>query len=278
MKRIVATLAVSFLAGAAAAEPVDTAPRVYALVSAIGSSMQYVKPRFSTGTHLPEYQRADMQVPDATLDMAALRGIESVIKGNDPSAKVEYLRLNPAELKDVEAPRKGTVAVGKVAAALQKFPGRDKWHQVVIVAPRYVANEREGMGAKLSGIGIYVQNLEKGVADGSGTIGNHNDQYETMTPEGEKVTRSGVAYVAPYFYVQVWVLDGQTLETLQVTERFDLVRYTDPKSSAIKIEQAIPPEKLGPLVETFVEKTAQKAAREAIGVVTVGEPKVVKPN
>ena len=282
MRQLLAAFALTFAAAPVlAAEPaaaVDTAPRIYALVSAIGSTMQYVKPRFGTGSHLGDYQRAELEVPDATLDMAALRGIESVIKGNDPSAKVEYLRLNPAELKGVEAPRKGAVAVGKVAEALKKLPGRERWHQVVIVAPRYVANEREGMGSKLQGIGVYVQNLEKGIADAGGATGNHNDQYETMTPDGKKVVSSGAAYVAPFFYVQVWVLDGQTLETLQVTERFDLVRYTDPSSSAIKIEQAIPPEKLGPLVETFVEKTAEKAARQAIGVVTVGEPKVVKPN
>lgn len=282
MRQLLAAFAIASLAApAVAAEPAaaaDNAPRTYALVSAIGSTMQYVKPRFTTGTHRDEFQRAELDVPDAALDMAALRGIESVIKGNDPSAKVEYLRLNPAELKGVDAPRKGTVAVGKVAEALKKFPGRDRWHQVVIVAPRYVANEREGMGSKLQGIGVYVQNFEKGVADASGATGNHNDQYETVTPDGKKVEEKLTAYVAPFFYVQVWVLDGQTLETLQVTERFDLVRYADPKSTAIKIEQAIPPEKLGPLVETFVEKTAERAARQAIGVVTVGEPKVVKPN
>jgi hypothetical protein len=31
------------------------------------------------------------------------------------------------------------------------------------------------------------------------------------------------------------------------------------------------------MVETFVEQASARAAQEAIGVVTVGEPKVVRP-
>lgn len=280
MKRIaclaIAIAAVASHAAGSAAPP--EGPRVYALVSAIGSTLQYVKPRFTTGTHRDEFQRAELTVPDVTLDMAALRGLEATIRANDPSATVEYLRLDPNELKGLEAPKKGPAAAAKVASALSRFPGRERWYQVLVVTPRHVANEREGMGSKLQGIGIYVQNLEKGVIDASGSFGDIADTYETVKPDGSKVEGRTTAYVAPFFYASVWVLDGQTLETIKVTERFDLVRVADPDSSANRIENAIPPEALGPLVEAFVQKAAEKAAREAIGVVTVGEPKVVKPD
>lgn len=255
----------------------EDGPRTYALVSAIGSTLQYVKPRFSTGTHLGDYQRAELAVPDASLDAAALRGLEKIVRAGDPQAKVEYLRLNPEELKDVDPVQRGGTAVGKLATALERLPGRERWHQILIVAPRYVANEREGMGAKLQGVGIYVQTLERGVFDGGGNASqNFADAYETVTPEGKKFEGRSSAFVAPFFYAQVWVLDGRTLEVINRTERFDLVRIADPASDANRIENAIPAERLGPLVEGFVEKAAERAAREAIGVVTVSEPKVVK--
>ncbi len=275
IRKAIAVLALAGLASGGARA--DEGPRTYALVSAIGSTLQYVKPRFSTGSHLGEYQRAELAVPDASLDAAALRGLEKIVRAGDPQARVEYLRLNPEELKDVDPVQRGGTAVGKLATALERLPGRERWHRILIVAPRYVANEREGMGAKLQGVGIFVQTLERGVFDGGGNAAqNFTDAYETVTPDGVKFEGRSTAFVAPYFYAQVWVLDARTLEVINRTERFDLVRIADPGSDANRIENAIPAERLGPLVEGFVEKAAERAAREAIGVVTVSEPKVVK--
>lgn len=67
------------------------------------------------------------------------------------------------------------------------------------------------------------------------------------------------------------------LEVLYTAERFDYQRIYDPQSAAINIERALPPETLGPLVESFVERASAKALRDAIGVVTVTEPRVVQP-
>ena len=275
MNRIaIACLVAIATTAARAQEP----PHVYALVSAIGSKLQYVKPRMTTGTHLESMQRAELQVPDTTLDMAALRGLEHVVKGNDPRAKVEYLRINPDELKDIDPPKRGEAAVGKLAKALEKMPGRDKWYQIILVAPRYVANEHNGMGSKLNGIGVFIQPLERSKIDMTDSTGGLFDSYETVTPEGEKVDTTSTAFVAPFFYAQVWVIDPQTLQVIQTTDRFEVQRIFDPKTAGTRVELSVPPEKLGPIVETFVEKSAEKAAAAAIGVVTVGDPRVVKPN
>jgi len=73
------------------------------------------------------------------------------------------------------------------------------------------------------------------------------------------------------------VLDAATLKVMHTTERFDFQRIRDPSVAATRIENELPPEKLGPIVETFVEQGERaRRAREAIGVVSVGEPKVVK--
>jgi len=273
MKAILAASLLVALALPVAAEE----PHTYALVSAIGGTLSYVKPRFSTGTHLEAFQRAELTVPDTSLDAAALRGLEKVVRQSDPGARFVYLRLNPEEFAGVDAPQKGATAVGKLATAFERMPERKSWHQILILTPRYVASEREGLGSKLSGIGIYVQPLERLLTGPDGSMG---DPFGTepdegaVTPDGQAVRRS--SYVAPFFYTQLWILDAATLQVLQTTERFDFQRIRNPSNAAVHIEAEVPPEKLGPIVETFVEQAAERAAKEAIGVVTVGEPKVLK--
>ena len=254
--------------------------RIYALVSAVGSTLSYVKPRFSTGTHLEAYQRAELTVPDASLDAAALRGLEKIVRLSDPTAKFVYLRLNPAEFAGIDAPQKGAVAVGKLASAFDRMPQRKDWYQILVVTPRFVASERAGLGSKLGGIGVYVQPVEKTLMGPDSSIAadpfmSADIDEGAVTPDGRPVRSS--SFIAPFFYTQVWVLDAATLEVLHTTERFDFQRIRDPSNSAVHIEAEVPPEKLGPAVETFVEQAAARAAQEAIGVVTVGEPKLVAP-
>lgn len=284
MKRLVHGLLaiLAFIAAPAGAQE----PNTYALVSAIGSTLSYVKPRFTTGSNaLDGFQRAELQVPDTSLDAAALRGLERTIRETDPAARFVYLRLNPAEFEGVDAPRRGDVAVGKLATAFERMPERKQWYRIVVVTPRYVAGEREGMGSKLQGIGIYVQNHDKDALFGGGLGGgvamggvDAREEVKNVGPAAPGAPTRTSRYVAPYFYTRVWVLDAQTLEVVHSVERFELERLGNPSSSAIDIEDAIPPEVLGPAVESFVEQASAKAAREAVGVVTVGEPKVVKPN
>lgn len=277
MKLVLAAALSLFLAGAAAAEEIHT----YALVSAIGSTLSYVKPRFSTGTHMDPWQRAELKVPNRALDAAALRGLENVIRSSEPSAKFVYLRLNPDEYKDVDGPYKGEVAVGKLASAFERMPERKDWYRILVVTPRYVANERAGMGAKLAGIGIYVQTLDKSAfaADGS-TIADpgltDDPDIQGVTPDGKPLRIEG-AFVAPFFYTKLWVIDAESLQVLNASERFDVQKIRDPTVAATRIEAEVPPEKLGPMVETFVEQASTRAAQNALGIVTVGEPKVVKP-
>lgn len=277
MKPVLALAALLLASLAAAAEE----PHTYALVSAIGSTVSYVKPRFSTGTHMEAFQRAELTVPNKALDASALRGLEKIVRMSDPTANFVYLRLNPEEYKDVAGPEKGEVAVGKLASAFERMPERKGWYQILVVTPRYVANERARMGSKLSGIGIYVQTMERSLVgpDGSTTDDLYDDDpgIEGVTPDGKPLRVQG-AFVAPFFYAKLWVIDAATLEVVNTSERFDIQRIRDPSVAATRIEAEVPPEKLGPMVETFVEQAAARAAQEAIGVVTVGDPKVVKPS
>jgi hypothetical protein len=259
-------------AGALAQAP---KPKVYALVSAIGSELSYVRQRQQTGTHLPPYRRYTLPVPDESVDTAVLRGLDRAVAQEDPDSKRIYLRLNPEEVRGVLPYRRGEVIAGKVAAALDRMPERRDWDRIILVTPRYVGGSREGLGEKLHGIGIYVQPLGRNIA------GNVDSEIETaanpdtVSPDGEKST--SYRYVAPYFYAQIWVLDAKTMQVLETRERYDFQRLYDPNSTAIDVARQIPVEKLAELLEKFVERASSRALNESIGEVIVKEPKVVNP-
>ena len=151
-------LGLLLLAGSAlAAEVPAPNPHTYALVSAIGSTMSFVRLKKNVGSHLEPYQRFELDVPGTAVDAAVLRGLERVILQEDPTAQRVYLKLNPKELEATYAYQHGEVAIGKLVSAFEKMPQRKDWYRIVVVTPRYVNSEREGLGAKLHGIGVYVR-------------------------------------------------------------------------------------------------------------------------
>jgi hypothetical protein len=267
LKALIAALWILAALPAASADPAPT-PHVYALVSAVGSKISYVRMKMGTGSNnLDPYKRIDVDVPGAAIDGAVLRGLERVILQDDPGAQMIYMKLNPKELEGSYAYKHGDVAIGKLASALEKMPGRKDWYRIVVVTPRYVNSERAGLGTKLHGIGIYVRPFGSGLA--TDAFDDQANQPDTISPEG--VEGRSKRYIAPFFYTQVWVIDPATLQVLESNERYDFQRYYDPKSTANDIEDAIPPEKLGPLMEKFVEQSSARSLREAIGSVTVRE-------
>lgn len=48
-------------------------------------------------------------------------------------------------------------------------------------------------------------------------------------------------------------------EVLETSERYDFQRLFDPASTALDIEDSIPPEKLAPILEGFVERASARA-------------------
>ncbi len=251
-------------------------PRIYALVSAIGSEINIVRQRSSAGSNLPPYRRDTLPTPDTTLDGAVLRGLDRAVASEDPDSQRIFMRLNPDEAKGIYPYQRNDVLSGKAIAALEAMPGRKDWHRIILVTPRFLNVEREGMGPKLYGIGVYIQPLERnrtGILDTN--IENGLDP-ETVSPTGQK-SRS-YTYVAPYFYAQVWVIDAKTMKVLEVNERYDFQRLYDPESTAIDVAQQIPAEQLGRLVEGFVERAAARALNDKEGEVIIKEPRIVNPS
>lgn len=252
-------------AGAAEAPP---GPHVYALVSAVGSKISFVRLKTQVGSHLDPYQRFNLDVPGAAIDGAVLRGLETAIRQEDPDAAFVYMKLNPAELEGVFAYERGEVAIAKLAAHFDGIAERSSWHRIVVVTPRYVNSERAGLGAKLHGVGVYVRPIGRGVP---GTIDDNIQSLEPDTVSPEGAPGRSRRFIAPYFYAQVWVLDARTLAVLETRSRYDFQRLYDPKSTSIDIEVSIPPEKLAPVMERFVEQSSARAMRETFGTVSVRE-------
>jgi hypothetical protein len=270
-----------FLAAAAciahAAEaPVEGAkPRTYALVSAVGDQFQYVRRRPSVGSNLEPFRRFNARVPNGALDSAVLRGLDRTIAANDPASERVFLALNPAEMENVLPADRERIAIGKVVSALEPLKQRAGWDRIFVVTPHYRYGEMQGLGSKLGGIGVFIQPLERGrvgTLDLDTALEGLNDP-DTVTPDGQP-SRS-YTYVAPFFYTKLWVIDPKTLQVIDVEERFDYQKIYDPMWTAVDVAKNFTPEQLAGQVEKFVERASARALREAIGVVTVTDPKAV---
>jgi len=268
-------LACSVTWACAAHADADAMPKVYALISAVGSEISYVRQRLQVGSNFEPYYRNTLPVPDSTVDTAVLRGLERAILQEDPDAKRVYLRLAPTEVRDVLPYKRGDVVPERALAALARMPDRKDWDRIILVTPRFLGAAREGMGTKLHGIGVYVQPLGRGRRGNPDLEMGATVDPDTVSPEGEK-SRSNV-YIAPYFYAQVWIIDAKTMQVLETRERYDFQRLYDPKSSAIDVAKSIPVEQLAAMVQKFIERASARALNESIGEVTVKELKVVDP-
>jgi hypothetical protein len=253
-------------------------PIVYALVSAVGDQFSLVRQKQQVGTNIIDHFERHMQkIPGDALNVAVLRGLDRVVAEADPAIQRVYVTLNAAEMEGVAPQERERVAIGKVISALAERPERAQWTRIIAVTPRYLFSEREGMGTKLQGIGVYVQPLGSASLgrEGPDAIGPGGMDPDTVTPDGN-ASRSR-RFIAPFFYTKIWVIDAKTLEIISSDERYDFRRIYDPKWTANNIEANLSAEELAATIETFVERSSAKALREAIGVVTVTDPKPVDP-
>src|SRR5476651_2124019 len=178
-------LACSVTWACAAHADADAKPKVYALISAVGSEISYVRQRLQVGSNLEPYYRSTLPVPDSSVDTAVLRGLERAILQEDPDAKRVYLRLAPTEVRDVLPYKRGDVVPERALAALARMPDRKDWDRIILVTPSYLGAEREGMGTKLHGIGVYVQPLGRG-RRGSDLDMDATVDPDTVSPSGAK--------------------------------------------------------------------------------------------
>ncbi len=255
--------------------------QIFALVSAVGDQFTFVRQKQITGSNILDNNiRNVIRVPGNGLNLSVLRGLDTAITAAHPDSKREYITLNHAEMEGVAAKDREEVAIGKIVAALEKHPNRLNWEKIIVATPKYLFTERAGMGPKLNGIGVYVQPLSSAVLEGQD--GNPDidasgqGESDTTNPEDGTKNRSKV-YVAPFSYIQLYVLDPKTLRVIEKVARHDFTKLNDPNSTALDVGRSIPVEMIASRMNALIERSAAKALGETEVGVTVTVSEVVAP-
>ncbi len=255
--------------GATAATAGTVAPKKFALVAAVGDQFQYVRQKESVGSHLEPYVRHTLPVPDQALNHAVLRGLDRAVAAEYPDSERIFMAMKADPVTQGVLPQDREAAtMARVMDMLEKNPARKDWDQIIVVTPKWLMSERQGMGGKLSGIGMYVQPL--------GAISDV--QEESLAGEVEnpdRTTTTSRRFVAPFFYVQVTTLDAKTLKTLRSESRYDFRKVVNKESASLDVEYGFTPEQLASTLARFVETSALRAVSEKAdtGTVQVGPVK-----
>lgn len=259
-------------------------PMTYALISAVGDRFTYVSQKQSTGSNIIDnFTRKVIKVPNNVLNNAVLRGLDMGLRQTEPDSVRIFLSLAEPDVGDVLPQNREAAALAKVLAAIEKMPERSAWDKIVVVTPKYMQSEYSGMGSKLSGLGVYVQPLYSASLGGGGAEGVNIDVdasgiggSDTTSPEGSK-TKSR-RYVAPFSYIQKWILDAKTLKVIEKDARHDFSKLFDPQSTAINVAQSIPDDVLAERILTLAERSAARAmGADLSAVVEIGDVTAIDP-
>ena len=252
----------------AAAQTVQPTVRTVGLLAAVGDQFQYVRQKPSVGSNMDPYIRKIVSLPDQTLNKMVLRGMDRAVATQYPGAEIVMMMLtpDPPELNILPQHREAHT-MERVRTLLQTRPGRENWDEIVVVTPTWLRAERDGMGAKLSGIGLYVQPLASNRDMLDGGAGLMDDEIRDIGTH--KQPRSST-YVAPYFYTQVTVLDAKTLRVIRTDARFDYRKMINSDSAAVDVAKSFTPEQLSAEIEKFVETAARRLLVDKDGSIEIG--------
>lgn len=255
--------------------------QVFALIAAVGDQFTYVRQKQAVGSNIIDNNvRKVMKAPDNGLNMAVLRGLDIAIGAANPDSERVFLTLNPVELEGVLPQDRERIAIGKLVAQIEKMPERQSWDKIIVATPKFLLSERDGMGPKLQGLGVYVQPLRSATIDGldaqlSGTDIDSQGDSDTTTPSSGR-TRAK-QYMAPFSYIQVYVLDAKTLQVLEKNARHDYTKLSDPTSTALDVEKSMTPAFLAAKISRLIERSAAAAlgATDTGTLIEIGDVKVV---
>ena len=262
--------------GAAVGAATSVAPekaKTIALLAAVGDQFSYVRQKESVGSNLQPYIRQNITAPDQLLNRMVLKGMDKAVAAEYPGAEVVMmtLRPDPPELKILPQNREAHT-MGRVMSMLKDYPDRMRWDEIMVVTPKWLLSERKGMGSKLSGIGIYVQPL------GSGKDAMEDNPLEDEVRDaGDHQKMRSKTFVAPFFYIQVTILDAKTLKVLRTDERYDYRKLVNSDSAALDVQASFTPEQLGAELERFVETASRRLVVDRLGSVEIGPLKTMRP-
>ena len=258
-----------------------SAPRSYALVSAVGDRFTYVRQRRSVGSNIIDnFARQELKVANNALNYAVLRGLDQALRESEPDSKRVLMAMNAVQMDGVRAQDRERVSLEKMIAALEPMPQRREWDRIIVVTPSYVFSQHNGMASKLNGLGVYVQPLESGRLEGDNFSADidptQQGESATLSPGGKR--SQSKLYIAPFSYLQVVTLDAKSLKVIDKNPRYDFQKLYDPASTALNIENSLTLDFLAERILGLIELSAGRAVNANYGTkVEVGDIKPVAP-
>ncbi len=207
--------------------------------------------------------------------------LDAAIAKLDPASRRVYMTLKPGGLKDVAAPSAKAPTIGRIVAALEMTPQRSEWDRIVVVTPTYAATGLEGLPGKLQGPGVFVEPMCQG-RNRQELVRSRLVHTRTRPPAGPEATTPDDTchrvnyFVAPFFYVQVWMLNARTFEVIDHQKVFDSRRCYDPKLGP---RQKVSDEFLVAQFAGVIEASVRRAAGDSMlrGQVEVGPVREAPP-
>jgi hypothetical protein len=260
------------------AEPSDSGrPKIFALVAAFGDQLGVVSEVQSTGSHLSPYRRASAGVQNDSLNRIVLHSLDKAIANIHPDSKRIYLSLPSARMDGVASSQRESVAIREIIAALEKLPQRLEWDSIVVAIPAYRALKLHGVAGRLQGFGLFSQPLCQGCGGFEDGAAVRPGGVDAETSEGDTIRAK--TYVAPFSYLELWILDPKTLAVLDKQERFDSQKLAEP---AYKPPLANSGQYLLRRMAALIDLSVSQAVTHSElntrqGKVEVGEPTIVDP-
>lgn len=249
--------------------PSTSAPKSIAILAAAGDQFQYVRRKPAVASRIEPFVRQWVTMPNNGLNLVVLRGMDRALAAQYPDAELTLLTLMPTlEDRAVLPQERERYTMKRVMDYLTPLSERSKWDQIFVVTPKWLMEERKGMGTRLSGIGLFVQPVPSNLDDAM-EVGTLEDEVRDVTSADYKKPRSGT-YVAPFFYMQVTVLDAKTLAVIRSEARYDFRKIINSESTTLDVEKSLTPQQLVSEIERFVESAARRMIVDKEGTVDVG--------
>jgi hypothetical protein len=257
------------------------APKTYALISAVGTTLNMVSSKYQTGSNIDPFGRKQIEVGSQALNNVVLLGLEKAVERIDPDSKRLLLHVSLPDLEGVGHNAKPRAISEDMFRKLQVFEDRQKWDTIITVTPRYQHSGVNRMGDKLWGIGFFIHDLD------SARLSDNDlpSDFESFAPMEEDVstTKSGVRarsnkFVAPYAYLRFTVYDAKTLQVIRVLDRLDARKTIDPDCNALRLSDCFNSEQMVKLMVSQTERSVTAGVTGGkTGTVELKDPKLVAP-
>ena len=182
----------------------------YGVLSLIGDRLYVVTNQPGTATQKPEIQKIDLVMPQAVFDEYTLKAVDGLIKRAEPTANVKLLAVNEPKLfiRQTDLLDAG-VSLANLLPEVREATETAVVDKLILVT-KFPDSAHPKMGksalaaGSFFGLGFYSDN-QQAVAT----------QPAAKRADKSAPASSATAFVAPYVYIQVLLIDVKTWTVLK---------------------------------------------------------------